>query len=184
VEPFDTLTPRQRRRLVLETTVRVIATVTVLVVLYYVLPFDRSADVATVAEIVVGCVVLIAIITWQVRMVTRSRYPGPRAVEALAFTIPLYLLLFATIYYLMGHATATSFTQSLTRTDALYFSVTVFTTVGFGDITAKSETARLVVTMQMVLDLLLLGVVVRLFFNAVKRSQRRQVAPQVDGGQP
>jgi hypothetical protein len=27
----------------------------------------------------------------------------------------------------------------LTRTDALYFSVTVFSTVGFGDITAKSQ---------------------------------------------
>jgi hypothetical protein len=36
----------------------------------------------------------------------------------------------------------------LTRTDALYFTVTVFSTVGFGDITAKTETARLVVTGQ------------------------------------
>jgi hypothetical protein len=44
-------------------------------------------------------------------------------------------------------------THALTRTDALYFTVTVFSTVGFGDITAASQSARLVVTAQMLLDL-------------------------------
>jgi hypothetical protein len=34
----------------------------------------------------------------------------------------------------MERASAASFTEPLTRTDALYFSVTVFSTVGFGDI--------------------------------------------------
>jgi voltage-gated potassium channel len=58
--------------------------------------------------------------------------------------IPLYLLLSASTYYLMERASAENFTQPLTRTDARYFSVTVFTTVGFGDITAKSETAPVV----------------------------------------
>ena len=44
---------------------------------------------------------------------------------------------------------AASFTEPLTRADALYFTVTVFSTVGFGDITAKSETARVVLIVQM-----------------------------------
>ena len=43
---------------------------------------------------------------------------------------------------------AGNFSEPLTRTDALYFTVTVFSTVGFGDITAKTEAARLVVTGQ------------------------------------
>ena len=74
-------------------------------------------------------------------MIAGSRYPGLRAAEALGLIIPLYLLLFASTYFLMERASAANFTQPLTRTDALYFSVTVFTTVGFGDIAAKSETA-------------------------------------------
>jgi len=155
-----------------------VATVAVLGTLYYVLPWDGGADLATVAEITVGCVGLVVVIGWQTRSITRSQHPGLRAIEALAFTIPVYLLLFATTYFLMARALSTNFTESLTRTDALYFSVTVFTTVGFGDISAKTEAARLVVTLQMVLDLLLLGLVVRLFLNAVKRSQQRQVAPR------
>jgi Ion channel len=42
------------------------------------------------------------------------------------------------------------------RIDSLYVTVTTFNTVGFGDITATSQTARLVVTVQMILDLLVL----------------------------
>ena len=135
--PFDSLTSRQRRRLVLEATLRTVATVAVLGTLYYVLPWDGGADLATVAEITVGCVGLVVVIGWQTRSITRSQHPGLRAIEALAFTIPVYLLLFATTYFLMARALSTNFTESLTRTDALYFSVTVFTTVGFGDISAK-----------------------------------------------
>ncbi|MGO9456769.1 MAG: ion channel, partial [Acidimicrobiales bacterium] len=45
-------------------------------------------------------------------------------------------------------------------------------TVGFGDITAKSDGARLLVTGQMMLDLVVLGVVVKLILNAIKLSQQ------------
>jgi len=74
----------------------------------------------------------------------------------------------------MARANQPSFGAPLTRTDAMYFSSTVFTTVGFGDITAKSEAARLVVTVQMWLNLVFLGLVVRLVVNAVKFNQQRR----------
>jgi hypothetical protein len=62
----------------------------------------------------------------------------------------------------------------LTRTDALYFTVTVFSTVGFGDITAKTETARLVVTGQMIADLVILGLAIKIIVGAVRRGRQRQ----------
>ena len=86
----------------------------------------------------------------------------------------MYLLLFASTYYLMERASAANFTQSLTRTDALYFSVTVFTTVGFGDIAAKSETARVLLIIQMLADLALLGAGARVLLGAVHRGQQRR----------
>jgi hypothetical protein len=72
-----------------------------------------------------------------------------------------------------------SFGTPLTRTDALYFTVTVFSTVGFGDITAKTETARLVVTGQMVADLVFLGFGIKILAGAVGRGrqQRQQRQP-------
>ena len=74
----------------------------------------------------------------------------------------------------MERAAAANFTQPLTRTDALYFTVTVFTTVGFGDITARSETARIVLIVQMLGDLALLGAGARILLGAVRRGQQRR----------
>ena len=179
---YETLTSRQRRRLVVEATLRTLATVAVVVTLYYVLPFDHDVDSVMIAEITLGCAVLAVVVVWQLRTVSRSPYPGIRAVEALAFTAPVYVLVFATTYFVMEHTAVSSFTQALTRTDALYFSVTTIATVGYGDIAAESERARLLVTVQMVLDILWLGLVVRLFLAAVKRTHQRQAAPQPAGG--
>jgi voltage-gated potassium channel len=66
----------------------------------------------------------------------------------------------------------------LTRTDALYFTVTVFATVGFGDIVATTQVARLVVTVQMVLDLGVLGLGIHVFLGAVQRGRQHYTARQ------
>ena len=62
----------------------------------------------------------------------------------------------------------------MTHTNALYFTVTVFATVGFGDITAKTEAARLVVTGQMITDLIIIGVGVKVIAGAITRGRQRR----------
>jgi voltage-gated potassium channel len=153
---------------------RTIVTVAILVTLYFVLPLDHETGVTAIAELAVGTVVLVVVLLRQIRVIGQHDYPGVRAIEALAFTIPLYILMFAAAYFLLARAQPNDFTEHLTRTDALYFCVTIFSTVGFGDITAKSELARLIVTIQMLLDLVVLGVVIRSIFSAVKVGQERR----------
>ena len=102
--------------------------------------------------------------------------------EALGLIVPFYLLLFASTYFVMEGASAANFTQPLIRTDSLYFSVTVFSTVGFGDITAKSEAARVVLIVQMLGDLALLGAGARVLLGAVRRGQQRRSDAGDDAG--
>ena len=130
----------------------------------------------------VGLAVLVGLISFQVRTIIVSPHPALRAAEALATSVPLYLLLFAATYTMMSRLSAGDFSEPLTRTDALYFSVTVFATVGFGDIAAKTETARLVVTGQMIADLIVIGLGVRVIVSAVNQGRRRR-ARQADTGQ-
>ena len=163
---------RRRRRLVVAATARTIATTALVVAIYYLVPMDRRLDAWTGAGLALGIAALAAIVAWQVRRIIRSEHPVAQAVEAIAFTVPLYVLLFAATYFLMARAQAAMF-GPLTRTDAMYFSTTVFTTVGFGDITAKTQTARVVVTVQMMLDLVFLGLVVRLIVSAAKLGRQR-----------
>jgi voltage-gated potassium channel len=128
-----------------------------LVALYYLLPLDHPSVPAGLMILVTGLVVFIALVAFHVRSIMRSPFPQLRAVEALAINVPLFLLLFAGTYVALAALSSRNFGGHLSHTDGLYFAVTVFSTVGFGDITAKTGTARLVVTGQMITDLIILG---------------------------
>jgi len=147
-----------------------------LVAIYYLLPLDNSARWFAITMLLIGLAALIGLVAFQVRAISGSRYPALRAVEALAVTIPLFLLLFASAYLVMAAISARSFSQPLNHTDALYFTVTVFATVGFGDITATASVSRLVVTGQMIIDLIILGLGARVILGAVSRGRQRRPA--------
>ena len=165
------LTPRRRRWLIGRGLLRAFATTVVMVALYFVLPLDRVSDSYVFVVLAIGVALLAAMIAWQVRAIEDSGYPGIRAVQALASATPLFLLLFASTYVLLSRSDPATFTEPLSRSDALYFTVTIFATVGFGDISAKTETARLVVTTQMLLDLVILGLGIQVILGAVKRGK-------------
>ncbi|KUN78548.1 potassium channel family protein [Streptomyces griseoruber] len=145
-----------------------------LVVAYYLLPMDGPWGVGPVAGLVLGLIAVTALFLWQVRAIVGSPHPGLRAVESLAAVVTLFALLFATSYFLLERATPGSFTEPLTRTDALYFALTVISTVGFGDITARTETARVMTMIQMAGGILLVGIATRVVVKAVDTGRRRR----------
>ncbi|WP_406209221.1 potassium channel family protein [Kitasatospora sp. NBC_01560] len=152
-----------------------------LVTAYYLLPMDKPYSAATVLGLVLGLVAVSGLLVWQTRSVSRSPYPRLRAVEALATVFPLLILLFATSYFLLERSQSGSFTESLSRTDAVYFTVTVFSTVGFGDIAPKTGAARITTVLQMLADVLLIGVIAHVMLEAVRRGLDRRVQ---SGGPP
>lgn len=170
----QTMPPRQRRRLITLGLLRAFGVTVVLFALYYLSPLDRMTHIPLWVSLMVGLLALSALTAYQMRATLRAAYPAVRAIEALATTAPLFLMLFAATYFLMAQASASNFNvHTLTRTDALYFTVTAFATVGFGDIVATSQTARVLVTVQMILNLLVLGLVVRLFIGAVQYARQQ-----------
>ena len=119
---------------------------------------------------------------YQVRAIIRHPHSAVRAIEALAITVPVFLLLFAATYFMMEQSNPDNFNiDLLTRTDSLYFTVTVFATVGFGDITATSQVAACDRHRKMILDLLVLGLVVKVFLGAVEKGRGRQTKRQDSG---
>src|SRR5664279_3694142 len=142
---------------------------------YYLLPLDKSQDFGIL--LLIGGLILIAgVVTWQVRAILKSPFPRIRGFQTLISGIPLMLVVFAAVYYLTGQAQAASFTQPMDKVDAMYFTVTVFSTVGFGDITAKTDLARTLVTIQMLFNLVVLGLVAKVIFGAVDRGVKQRRA--------
>jgi hypothetical protein len=172
---------RPSSRMIAWTVLRSAGSAAVLVALYYLLPLDHSSTLVAVAMLIIGLVAFIALVAFHVRSIVRSPFPGLRAIEALAISVSLFLLLFASTYVVLAAISTSNFGEHLSHTDGLYFTVTVFSTVGFGDITAKSETARLVVTGQIVADLVIFGLAVKIILGAVKRSQRQTTPNSAPG---
>jgi voltage-gated potassium channel len=169
-----------RVRRVVATLLRALGSTVGLVAIYYLLPLDRTSIPLAVGMLAVGLLALGGLVAFQVRSIIRATFPALRAVGALATSVPLFLLLFAGTYYVMGGISEANFSEPLTRTDALYFTVTVFATVGFGDIVATTEGARVVVMGQMVAGIVIIGLGARIIVDAVKRGQQRQPEPESD----
>lgn len=166
------------------TLIRPFALSVVVMVLYYRLPLNRSFDGRTAVALVLGLIAVGAAVVLQVSLIMRSAYPRLRAIGALATTVPLFLVLFATTYYLIYQGQADAFNETLTRTDSLYFTVTVFSTVGFGDIAPVTQAARIVTMVQMAGDLVLFGIIGKVVLGAVNVSLQRRSTTAVATERP
>src|SRR5262249_58883021 len=131
--PQDQAQARPSARMITRTALRVAGSVAGLVALYYLLPLDHAATAAAVTILIIGLLAFIALVAVQVRSITRSPFPGAQAIEALAISVPLFLLLFASAYVVLAQISTTHFRGHPSRTPRLYFTVTVFSTARCGD---------------------------------------------------
>lgn len=170
---YEDLPRAIRRRLVVMTVLHPALTTACLVTIFFVAPLNARFTVATALGLAGCLVLLVVIIGWQARAIERSRYPRLRAIEALAVIVPVFVLLFATAYVVMGNTQAGAFSEPLTRTDALYLAMEIFSTVAFGDIIPRSPAAKILTMLQMLGNLLLIGLAARVLVEAVRRGLRR-----------
>lgn len=152
---------------------RSLASVVTLLVVYFAFPIEGFSDPTVIGRLALSILCLMVVLAWQLVAVVRSTRPALRAIEAVSVTVPLFLLMVASTYVLTSQLSEQSFSEDLSKVDALYFTMTVFSTVGFGDIAPRSDLARIVVTAQIVIDLLLIGAGVRLLVGAINAGKRR-----------
>jgi len=151
-----------------------VAVTVIVLAIYYLVPLDARPHGGILARLIVGFAIFGVVLANELRSIVRHDHPMVRAGAAMLIILPLFVVLFAWIYLTMSHSNPLSFTtRPLDRTEALYFTMTVLSTVGFGDIVPRTDPARILVIIQMVADLVLLAVVVRLIFGVASQSRSR-----------
>jgi voltage-gated potassium channel len=174
---FEALSRGEKIRILLLSVVRVIVAVGVILWMYTLVP--DSLDYSVGLPYAVLCLMLVLYIIQfrsQIGRIGRSRFPVLQSVEALIVTGAFFLTIFAGFYLMTYGEDPTSFSEPMTRVSALYFTVTVFATVGFGDIVAQTDGARVLVTIQMLLGLSFLAVIVKVFTGAAQKAMRQRRA--------
>jgi hypothetical protein len=159
---------QETRRAIRRSALRSLAVVIGLLVAYALLPLRGDWWWVGASVGVVAVVALVPITVRRLRAVLSSDRPVIEAFEALVVLLALLVVGFSAVYYGMDR-NGTQFAGLGDRVDSIYFTVTTLGTVGFGDITPTGSAARLIVTVQILFDLVFLGVAVRVFGSAARR---------------
>ena len=121
---------------------RLVGSLAALLAIYYLLPVRWEEGQSDLPWLLLDVTLFGAVVGVQLPLIARARYPGLRAIEAMALSIMLFLILFARLYLSADAGDHAAFSQSLDQTTALYFTITVFATVGFGDIVAQTQASQ------------------------------------------
>ncbi len=145
----------------------------------------KDLDVGSVWDalllLVVAIVLLVLLYVVSLRRIGRSRYPMLRALLIVTVFFVTYVLLMAYVYLSLESRFPGELPGVSTHVDALYFTVTVLTTVGFGDIAPTGQAAKAVVTAQMIFTLVVLGALLRSAATVGRKERDRRMRAQDSG---
>jgi voltage-gated potassium channel len=134
---------------------RMAAVLVVVLVFYFTVPVSFEVRASDVVQLVISILAL-ALLAVAVLSQVRHQLTDPgRHVDGLVVALMIAVLGFALGFYVMEQRDPAQIAGLETRLDSLYFTMTTLLTIGYGDIHAVGQTARVLVLMQMVFNVVI-----------------------------
>jgi voltage-gated potassium channel len=129
-----------------------------LLLAYYAVPSGIGTDAGFVIGLALTAVALV-VLAWAITGQVRRQLSGGTevALQSLLVLIILVVVVFAYGFYTLERTRPGEVSGLDTRTDALYFTMTTMTTVGYGDVHATGQTARVLVMVQLAFNIIFVG---------------------------
>jgi len=129
-----------------------------MLVVFYTVPVSTDESTGRVVISMLLTLAGVAALAWgiieQVRRQLRSRSED---IHTLLLLLPLVAMVFALGFFVLDVHSPSQLSGLSTRTDALYFTLSTLTTVGYGDIVAEGQLARGLVILQLVFNAVFVG---------------------------
>jgi voltage-gated potassium channel len=134
-----------------------------LLVVYYGFPddLDVSAGWLALSGLAVAAGVLLVGWTMIVELSHIRRGEGSRGTVALAMLLVLLVMAFSAAFFIVERMSPDQIIGLDTRTDSLYFTLSTMTTVGYGDVHAEGQLARVLVCAVIVFNVVVVASLVR-----------------------
>ena len=151
--------------------------------LYFAVPVATTPHRDTAVRVLVSVIVFVALAVVMVRQLKRHLDDAARRLDGLIVGIVLVVVVFAFTFYVLALRDPAQFVGLQTRMDSLYFAMTTLTTVGTGDVHAAGQTARALVLVQMVFNVIFVATTITLLsarIRAIAESRARERRAQRD----
>ena len=144
--------------------------------LYSLVPatFAPQHGIIVALVFVLGIAGAMVLIVWQVRTYRRAAVTGTAQLVGLLTAVYASVLFFALTYLVLGAGDPNQIADLQTHVDALYFSLSIVSTVGFGDVHATGQAARAIVSLQIGFDLLFISLALAAVKSAGMPGRARQ----------
>jgi voltage-gated potassium channel len=141
--------------------VRLLLGVLGMLIIFYAVPVSTRDSTARVALSVLLTLLGVGALGWAiVGQLKRQLHSRSEDIHTLLMLLPLAAMVFALGFYVLEEHSPSQLNGLSTRTDALYFTLSTLTTVGYGDITAEGQIARALVILQLVFNAVFVGAAV------------------------
>lgn len=152
--------------------------VAAMIVGYLLLPEPTGEDPPWLVFVTIAVVTVVYTMAavWALLRINRSSHPLRTGFILLTVMVTAMVVIFSLAYLSLSIDNPANFNVPLDKVDSLYFTMTILSTVGFGDITAVTNSARVAVMIQMVVGLTLITALARVLVEAARHAQRRKMA--------
>lgn len=125
---------------------------------YYGVPVSTEASTERIVFSLLLSLIGIAALAWAiVAQLRRQLLSRSEDIHTLVMLLPLVAVVFALAFFVVEKHSPGQVSGLSTRTDALYFTLSTLTTVGYGDVHAVGQMARGLVTLQLVFNAVFVG---------------------------
>jgi voltage-gated potassium channel len=136
---------------------RMAAILVVVLVLYFTVPVSPEIEASDLVQLCVSVVALGLLAVAVLLEVRLQLMDAERRIDGLVLALMIAVLGFALGFYVMAEQSPDQIVGLDTRLDALYFTMTTLLTIGFGDIHAAGQSARALVLIQMVFNVVIIA---------------------------
>jgi hypothetical protein len=160
--------------------VRPLVSVMGMVVLFYVVPVGNQQSASRTIFALLLTLGAVCALGWAIvsQLKRQLLHPGDENLRTLLMLLGSVAVVFALGYFLLEVHDPGQMVGVSTRTDALYFTIATLTTVGYGDVHAQGQAARVLVSLQLVFDVIFVAALVSTVARSLssKAEARRQTA--------
>lgn len=136
---------------------RVTRVIVLVVVAMFVLVFTGKIDLLIGSACVLVLGMFLAVLN-LVDVMTSTGSPGRFEGAMLALGILCVVSAFGFFFVILSERDPSAFTERLSLSDAMYFSLVTMTTTGYGDIAPKSDAARIAVSAELGLTVTVIAI--------------------------